>query len=150
MTAPSVLIRQALLEDLEGVLRNQQEWVREDLTHGYQSDTLENLESFLGPLFVVAESSGQLLGHAYGTIHSEAGSAVMAAGTRYLEIDDLYVVREQRAHGIGGLLLDELMRRGRLQGAEHFQVYSSTRDLDRVLRFYREHGFHTWFARLYR
>jgi len=60
------------------------------------------------------------------------------------------VTAEHRSSGIGGMLLDGLLEAARRNGVERSLVYSATRDLEKVLRFYRRHGFKNWYVRMYR
>ena len=78
------------------------------------------------------------------------GLAVIPAQQRYFEVEDIYVRPEFRSRGIGGLLLGDLLRVAKEDGIERLSVYTATKDVDRVLRFYRDHGFESWFVRLFR
>ena len=143
-------VREATTADLDRVHRLQVEWAEEDITYGYVADSRENLSCKLGPYFLVAELDGSFVGHAYGSIMVSEGLAVIPARERYLEIEDLYVRPSFRNRGIGSQLLRELLQAAREGGIERFSVYSSTKDVDRILRFYRGHGFESWFVQLFR
>lgn len=143
-------IREAQVADVDRVHQLQVEWAEEGITYGYRADSKENLSAKLGPYFLVAELDGTLVGHAYGLIRVSEGLAVIPAGERYLEIEDIYVIPEFRNRSIGGLLLDGLLQAAEEEGIETFSVYSSTKDADRILRFYRSHGFESWYVQLFR
>ena len=147
-TNPS--IRAATAGDLDGVHQLQIEWSEEAITHGYVADSRENLSKKLGRYFLVAEVDGSVVGHVYGSASVSEGLAVIPARERYLEIEDIYVTPKFRDKGIGSLLIDELLQAAREDGIETFSVYSSTKDVDRILRFYRSHGFESWYVQLFR
>ena len=146
----TVCIRAAEPGDVDQVHQMQVQWAEEEITYGYGADSRENLLGKLGPYFLVAELDGSLVGHAYGSPQVSEGLAVIPAGERYLEIEDIYVIPEIRSRSIGGLLLDRLLQAAGEEGIETFSVYSSTKDADRILRFYRGHGFESWYVQLFR
>ena len=117
---------------------------------GFVAADAELLRYRVGEYFLVAEHAGRLVGFVCGSAHVSEGNAVFSAGERYLEVDDLYVSPEMRDQGIGGGLLDELLAQARQEGIQRFLVYSSSRDTDAILRFYRKHDFETWYVRMFR
>ncbi len=128
----------------------QRAWEVEGITRGFVAADEAALRGRLGPYFLVAEREGGIIGFVCGTAHVSEGNAVLAAGERYDEVDDLYVAPECRSQGIGGRLLDALMMQARQDGIERFLLYSSTRDTDAILRFYRGHGFETWYVQMFK
>lgn len=60
------------------------------------------------------------------------------------ETYDLYVRETYRSAGVGGRLVERMKEIAGRNGIRRFRVHSATMDLDRVLKFYRNHGFKTW------
>ncbi len=147
---PSAMIRECTEEDLDAVLRMETDWADEDITYGQVAADRPHLMKHLGRHFLVAEAYGEVVGFAYGSAHTSDGLAVIPAGERYFEVDELYVAPRFRGRGIGGALLDDLLRTSQEAGMHRSLVYSATKDLDSILRFYRQHGFRSWHVRLYR
>lgn len=150
MDPKSVRIRVANKRDLDQVHRLQLQWADEDITHGYTADSRQNLSKMIGRYFLVAEVDGSVVGHVYGSARVSEGLAVIPAGERYLEIEDIYVTPKFRANSIGGQLIDGLLQAAGEDGIETFSAYSSTKDADRILRFYRDHGFESWYVQFFR
>ncbi len=150
MDLKNIHIREAKKGDVDQVHRMQVQWAEEDITHGYIADSRENLSRKLGRYFLVAEVDGSVVGHVYGSARVSEGLAVIPARQRYFEIEDIYVIHKCRGKGIGSLLIDELLQAAKADGIETFSVYSSTKDVDRILRFYRSHGFESWYVQLFR
>ena len=144
------IIRRALADDLRAVEQLQRQWETEELTRGFKAADAELLRSHLGAYFLVADQAGRIVGFVCGSAHVSEGNAVFSAGERYLEVDDLYVSPEMREQGIGGRLLDELLAQAGREGIQRFLAYSSSRDTGAILRFYRKHGFETWYVRMFR
>ena len=145
-----ILIRECTSADIRKVMELDKGWAAEDSTYGYVAESADGLANRLGPYFLVAEVQGSVVGFAYGSVHVSEGMAVLPAGQTYFEVDAIYVANEHRDSGIGGMLLDGLLEATQQNSIERSLVYSATKDLDRILRFYRKHGFKNWYVRMYR
>ena len=145
-----VVIRECTGADIEKVMELDRSWAAEDITYGYFAESAEGFADRSGPYFLVAEVQGSVVGFTYGSVHVSEGMAVLPAGQTYFEVDAIYVANEYRNSGIGGMLLDGLLETARHNGIERSIIYSATKDLDRILRFYRRHGFKNWYVRMYR
>ncbi|MHB9023666.1 MAG: GNAT family N-acetyltransferase [Armatimonadota bacterium] len=143
-------IRQATEDDLTGVSLLQQAWEQEQITYGLVAPDIACLRDQLSEFFLVAEVDGQLVGMVAASVHLSEGMAVIPAGERYLEIDDLYVRQSWRAQGIGRQLLDAALARADEQEIPYQLVYSATKDVQRIMRFYESCGFESWFVQMYR
>jgi ribosomal protein S18 acetylase RimI-like enzyme len=143
-------VRKALADDLQTVETMQRRWEAEEIMRGFVAADAGLLQSRMGEYFLVAEHGGRLVGFVCGSAHISEGNAVFLAGERYLEVDDLYVSPEMRDQGIGGGLLDALLVQARQEGIQRFLAYSSSRDTDATLRFYRKHDFETWYVQMFR
>jgi ribosomal protein S18 acetylase RimI-like enzyme len=145
----NVTIRECRRDDLPSVVRLQRRWERDRITHGFVAATERQLRSSLGSFFLVAERGGSLIGFIVGSRHRSKGLAVLPKRREYLEIDDVYVTPQFRSSGTGGQLLRRLKRIARQKGIRHFLLYSATKDIDRILHFYRKHGFKPWYVQMY-
>ncbi len=146
----NVTVRLAGSSDIDAVQRLQEQWHAEDITYGYEPNTRGFVAARLGPLFLVGEAEGEALAFAYGSVQVSGGLAVTPAGERYLEVDDIYVAPDYRSRGVGGRLLDRLIAAVEAEGVSRVHVFSATKDHDRVLDFYRKHGFRPWGVQLFR
>ncbi len=144
------VIRLCRPDDIDAVSRMEGEWATLNLTFGYVPNSRENLRGRLGPYFLVAEHAGEVVGFVAGSEHVSEGLAVTPAGQRYLEVHDLYVAAEFRDRGTGSRLLEAVLDAARREGIERIQAFSATKDHDRILRFYRRHGFQPWGVQLFR
>lgn len=146
MTEP--LVRLAEERDVDEVAGLQTEWAEEDITWGQAPASSQEIAHKLGPFFYVVIENGRVAGFIYGSEQTSAGLAVIPAGERYVQIDELYVQPGLRNRGLGGLLLKSLLGAAKARGIERFKVYSATKDMDRIVAFYRRHGFKPWYAEL--
>lgn len=128
------------------------QWADEGITIGQQPDGQALFEAAVGPYLLVSEEAGQIVGFAQGEemVSDERHTSVLPAGTRYLEVTNVYVVPSLRSSGVGGALLDELLDRAAQRGVDRSMVYSAASELERVMAFYRSHGFQGWFVQLVR
>lgn len=75
---------------------------------------------------------------------------VFSDGEQYLEIEDLYVAPHQRRSEMGSRLLTATELKARARGINRLLVYSSTKDLDSIVKFYRRHGLRSWHVQMYK
>ncbi len=142
-------IRVCRHDDIEQVMYLQHHWESEAITYGYVADTPDMIAKKLGNYYHVAEVITGLVGFVAGTCHVSEGLAVIPAGQRYLEIDDVYVLPEYRNAHIGTRLLNMVMTIARQQGIDRFLLYSSTKDVEAMRRFYQKYHFHHWNMRMF-
>ena len=96
---------------------------------------------------VLAERSGRIAGFASLRLLPYLGEEAPWA-----ELSELYVREEQRRHGVGRALVDELEARARAAGASHWSVVASAGN-EAALALYRSAGLerhaialHKWFG----
>ena len=146
----NALIRQATESDILTVCQLQQQWLAEDSVYGFTPADPEHVQAALGSYFLVAEVDGTVVGFISGSVHISEDTAVIPAGTSYIEIDDLYVSPQFRNQGIGSNLITEVLAHAKGQGITHALLYSATKDLHRIIRFYEQHDFQTWYVQMFR
>lgn len=143
-------IRECTLEDLEHVVKLQHQWVKENITYGLVEVDKEYLEAKLGKYFYVAELKTEIKGFIYGEIHTSNNMAVMDDGQPYIEVEDLYVSHDNRGTGLGSILLDKLLAVAKENGAHRSLIYSSTKDMDSIINFYKKHDYKTWYIKMFK
>src|SRR6266700_8340839 len=93
--------------------------------------------------------SGYTCCQVYFAIQPPGEMAIFAAGGRYLEIDELYVLPAYREQAVGTTLMQAVMTAARRQGTEHFSVYSSTKQWRSMTALYEQLGFQMWSVRMF-
>ena len=147
-----IRIRQATGNDIEAVHQMEIQWAREDIVYGFVPTDANQLIKRLGPYFLVAEDGKDAFGFAYGSLRTSEHHdhlAVIPAGQRYFELDAMYVEPESRDRGVGGALLESLIAAARSDNIARFNVFTAAKDQERIIRFYRRHGFTPWGAQLF-
>jgi GNAT superfamily N-acetyltransferase len=127
----------------------QRSWAGEEMAHGFVPATEEQIRASLGPFCLVAIEDCQAVGFVSAVRRDGEATAVMPAGP-YLEIEHLYVVPELRRRGIGKALIDRVLAEAKALGIQHASMYSAVKDLRRVMRFYEQAGFESWYVRMFR
>jgi GNAT superfamily N-acetyltransferase len=143
-----VTIRTCVEQDLDAVAELERQWEQEQVAYGDfnplgPEGLLAALERF-PTYFLVAERDDQLLGYIRGSWHQTAPLAVLPPEGACLEIEDLYVRPDVREGGVGQDLLERLLTVARQAGVRRFMVGTLSTQTDKILRFYRRHGFRPW------
>ena len=146
----NITIRQATDSDLARIRELYARWVESGDTLGLVNPEPGHFVAQLGPLFVVAECEGEVIGFAIGTEHTSNGLAVIPKGERYVEIDDVYVIPEHQRLGVGARLIEETERRANSAGIHRFLVYSASKDMAGIMKFYGTHGYKRWYVQMYK
>ncbi|WP_010296870.1 GNAT family N-acetyltransferase [Clostridium senegalense] len=144
------IVRQGRYEDLDSVVALQQLWAKENITYGFVPIERDELEEKLGKYFWVYEFKNEILGFAYGTIHKGKNIAVIDDDEPYIEIEDIYIAAKNRGKGIGNALLDKLIEVAKENGVERSLLYSSSKDMDNIIKFYKKQYFKTWYVTMFR
>ena len=125
------------------------QWEQEGTTIGYTASDEAYLRGFLSECFLVARDAGRIVGFVCARIVDNPGHAVMPTARHLLQVEELFVRPEARQRGIGSALVRAALQWGRERSVAAFHVFTATRDTDRVLRFYRRHGFQPWGIQMY-
>jgi GNAT superfamily N-acetyltransferase len=150
----NVLIRECTRADIDAILQMERQWEQEDIAYGdfnpiSREDWIDNLERFQA-YFLVAECAEQIVGYINATIQHNQPVGVIAEQQTYVAIENIYIQPEWRNKDIGGQLIEQLFEVAKHQGIERFIVSSSSKAMDKVLKFYRSHGFTLWQIHLFR
>jgi GNAT superfamily N-acetyltransferase len=143
-----VRIRACTAADIDGVIALERQWEQEEIAYGdfnplSQEDYLAILERFPA-YFLVAECNGQLVGYIHASVQRNNPVEVIPAQEPYAIIEDIYVRPDFRSRDIGGALLERVFAVAQQEGIERFTVGTLSKDTDRILKFYRSHGFTPW------
>lgn len=148
-----IFIRECTYRDIDSIFQLDQLWKEENVsyvfTHVSREDFIAEFERFQR-YFLVAESNGQIIGYINGSIQTSDTPNVLPSQEPYLEIENIYVRPEFRNKQVGGALLKKLFEIAEQNGINRFFVSTVTRDMDRILRFYRSHGFKAWYLELFK
>lgn len=141
-------IRACSRNDIDGVIALERQWEQEDIAYGDFSPMRR--EAYIAILerfpayFLVAEGDGQLVGYIHASVHHNEPVEIIPAHDPYVEIEDIYVQPDFRDRDIGGALLERVFEIARQAGIERFIVGTLSKETDRILKFYRSHGFTPW------
>jgi N-acetylglutamate synthase-like GNAT family acetyltransferase len=145
-----IIIREAEIDDINQIHWLQQQWQQEDITFGFACADKEYLTKKLGKYFLVAERKGQVVGFAYGSVSEAHNLAVFKDGEKYIEIEDIYLIPENRHTQIGSALVDRILELAKEDGISRSLVYSATKDSDGILIFYKQQGYKTWYVQMFK
>ena len=147
----NVLIRECTLQDIEDILQLDRQWDQENIAFEFidvsREEFIADLERFQ-PYFLVATSDEEIVGYINGSVRLSQGVAVIPEQEQYLEIENIYVKPAFRNRQIGSKLMDRLLEVAAQNGIEKFVVATVSKDMDKVLNFYRRYGFKLWYVQL--
>lgn len=143
-----IRIRACTTDDIDGVIALERQWELEEIAYGdfnpmSREAYLSILERF-PTYFLVAESAGQLVGYIHASVHHDKPVEIIPAQEPYIEIEDIYVRPDSRDHDIGGKLLEQVFAVAQAAGIRRFIVGTLSKETDKILKFYRSHGFTPW------
>src|SRR5687768_10344588 len=143
-----VHIRICTQDDIDAVIALERQWEQEDIAYGdfnplSQEAYVSILERFPA-YFLVAEHNGRLVGYIHGSVYHDNPVEVIPSQEAYVEIEDIYVQPDFRSRDIGGALLERIFEVAQQEGIERFIVGTLSKETDRILKFYRSHGFAPW------
>jgi GNAT superfamily N-acetyltransferase len=143
-----VRIRACLPDDIEGVIALERLWEQEDIAYGdfnpMSHEACVSVLEHFPAYFLVAESDGRLVGYIHASVQRDKPAEVIPAEEPYVAIEDIYVHPDYRDRDIGGALLERIYEIARQEGIQRFIVGTRSKDTDRILKFYRSHGFTPW------
>lgn len=143
-----VRIRACTANDVDGVIALERQWEQEEIAYGnFNRMSREAYGAILERFpayFLVAESAAQLVGYIHASVQRDNPVEVIPADQPYVTIEDIYVRPDFRGSDIGGALLERVFEIARQAGIERFTVGTLSKETDRMLKFYRSHGFTPW------
>ena len=145
-----MMIRTATTKDLSGIAELEQEWLSGVPTWGYRSRSESELRELPGSNTLVAIEEEKIIAFAVCAPRTNDGSCIYIQGDRIMEVLDLFVTRNWRGKGVGQALLTAIEVRAKKDQYTKLIVYSSVRDIDGVLAFYRASGFTSWSIQLFK
>ena len=146
----NLTIRECLYKDLDYIVALQQQWSKEEITYGFVPADKNHLETKLGKYFFVAELNNEIVGFVCGTVNKADNISVINNGETYIEVEDIYIAKDNRGKNIGTLLLDRVLEVAKENGVERSLIYSSTKDIDSIIKFYRKNDYKTWYIQMFK
>ena len=124
-------------------------WEAEGSTYGYRKNDAADIE---GNRIFLAEEDGEILGYLLGKEEkAQRASSIMADGTPYFEIEELYVIPQHRSQGVGRSLFAYAEQAVKDTGCDFLMLSTATKDYKSILHFYiDELGMDFWSARLFK
>lgn len=135
-------------EVLARLIAMSKDWAEEESCYGYRENGRSDIE---GNRIFTAEKEGEIIAYLFGNRNeAKKMTSIMAEGTPYFEIEELYVVPELRSQGIGSRLFQTVCDTVSGQ-AEFAMLATATKNWRAILHFYIEElGMEFWSARLYK
>lgn len=126
-------------------------WAREGITYGQAAESREWFSERVGDYFFVADA-GAVVGYCQGEPRraEESVAAVLPLDTPYVEITNVYIRPDHRSTGIGSRLLTAVLDAAAADGVHRSLLFTGTKDVAGVLRFYERQGYRGWGVQLVR
>ncbi len=145
----SITLRPAEPADLPQLAALSSDWAAEGNVYGYYANSVED---FAAQDCWVAEQAGALVGYCCGRFETQTrDTSIMDRGTRYFELEELYVLPALRSQGIGAQIMALVEPMLRQRGATMILLNAVNRDARRLLDFYEDRaGMQCWSARMFK
>lgn len=124
------------------------DWERENCCHGYVKNTPADIA---GNRIFLAEEDGAILGYLFGHMETaERQTSIYDLGTKWFEVEELYVRPENRGQGVGKALFRH-MERAVSEEAEMVLLGTASKNCRAILHFYLDElGMEFWSALLFK
>lgn len=134
---------------LEKLIQLSGEWETENCTYGYRKNNREDIQ--WNRIFL-AEINGSIAGYLFGRRdRAEHSRSIMADGTEFFEVEELYIVPGLRGQGIGSALFRYAEQQVKAEGVQFIMLSTATKEYKQILRFYIEElEMEFWSARLFK
>jgi len=145
-------IRECTHNDIDAIFLLEAEWEQEEVSYQFipvsHAEFIAGFERFR-IYHLVAESNGKIIGYVNGSIRQGGKSPVIKDEEPFLEVENIYVESEFRGQEIGGRLLKRLLEIARENGIQRFFVSTVTKEMDKILNFYRSYDFKVWYVEMF-
>ena len=146
MTPCEVILNDNLLDIL---MEYSRDWEAEDSCYGYRRNGPADFE---GKRVFIMDHHSVVVAYLMGQMElAERMGSIMPDGTKYFEVDELYVVPEHRSKGVGRALFRFMEDVVSASGAEYVLLSTATKNYRAILHFYLDElGMEFWSARLFK
>ena len=135
-------------EILEKLIQLSAQWATEQNCYGYYPNTEADIA---GKRIFLAEDEDGIEAYLLGKLETAKNmKSIMAEGTAYFEVEELYVVPEKRSQGIGEALFHFAEEKIKKE-AEFIVLSTASKNSKAILHFYLDElGMQFWSARLFK
>ena len=145
-------IRECTRNDINAIFLLEAEWEQEEVSYQFipvsRAEFIAGFERFR-IYHLVAEINGNIIGYVNGSVRQGGKPPVIKDEELFLEVENIYVGSEFRGQEIGSSLLMRLLEIARENGIQRFFVSTVTKDMDKILNFYRSYGFKPWYVEMF-
>lgn len=136
-------------EVLDRLISLSADWERENCCHGYVKNTPADIAG--NRVFLAEGDNDTILGYLFGHMETaERQTSIYDLGTKWFEVEELYVRPENRDQGVGQALFRH-MERAVADEAEMVLLGTASKNCRAILHFYiDELGMEFWSARLFK
>lgn len=144
-----ITIREASKDDKEEIVRLTKDWEDEHITYGFSGD---DMSYFLNKKCYCALIGNQVIGFIVGEISvAYKDYEFIKKNTPYFEIDELYIIPEERKKGYGSKLYEFTEQKLKEEKIKYIMLSSATKDVESVLNFYvKKERMNVHYVRLYK
>ena len=135
-------------EILDALIQMSIDWEAENSCYGFRRNELSDIE---GNRIFIAEKDGVPIGYLFGHVEeAQRSSSVIADGTPYFEVEELYVKPAYRSQGVGKQLFT-FAEKTVSKEVSFLMLSTATKNYKAILHFYLDEvGMEFWNARLFK
>lgn len=140
----NITYKQFSAEYTGAVLALQHAWVYEDITYGVVNESEEDILGYANDYFYIAVDGEKVVGYITAEVLGGNKYNLFPIGADYLQVSDLYILKEYRSKKIGEELLSLVEKKAYESGIKHIFITSATKDADAIRKFYTQNGYGIW------
>jgi GNAT superfamily N-acetyltransferase len=118
--------------------------VLENITYGLVASEEEGMLKKNNDYFYIALNGKNVIGYIIGEIIEKNIYNIFPKDISFLQVNDIYILKEYRNKGIGEKLLKIIEEKAKTNGIMHVLISTATKDAETIKRFYDRNGYRTW------
>jgi ribosomal protein S18 acetylase RimI-like enzyme len=129
---------------MKNIIELENNWISENITYGLVRSYEDEISKNANDYFYIALDGEKVIGYIICEIIKRNIYNIFPKDIDYLQVNDIYVLKEYRNEKIGEKLLKIIEEKAKSKGIGHILITTATKDAEIIRRFYERNGYKIW------